>query len=69
MILLGDLFEFISMNQNVIVLSLNGDTLDIYDGKNSIDEGYNDVPVVEIFAISKNEISIMVDIFMDTFTD
>ena len=43
-----DLLSVTNENVNVVLFSLNNKVLDIYDGKNSIDNIYNDYEVIEI---------------------
>ena len=42
-----DLLSVTNENTNVVLFSLNNKVLDIYDGKNSIDNIYNDYEVIE----------------------
>ena len=55
-----DLLSVTNENTNVILFSLNNKVLDIYDGKNSIDDIYNDYEVIEINH-TRNDIEIVID--------
>ena len=55
-----DLLSVTNENTNVILFSLNNKVLDIYDGKNSIDNFYNDYEVIEINH-TRNDLEIIID--------
>ena len=55
-----DLLSVTNENTNVVLFSSNNKVLDIYDGKNSIDNIYNDYKVIEINHTS-NDLEIVID--------
>ena len=55
-----DLLSVTNENTNVVLFSLNNKVLDIYDGKNSIDNIYNDYEVIEINH-TRNDLEIIID--------
>ena len=55
-----DLLSVTNENTNVVLFSLNNEVLDIYDGKNSIDNFYNDYEVIEINH-TRNDLEIIID--------
>lgn len=55
-----DLLSVTNENTNVVLFSLNNKVLDIYDGKNSIDNIYNDYEVIEINH-TRNDLEIVID--------
>ena len=55
-----DLLSVTNENVNVVLFSLNNKVLDIYDGKNSIDNFYNDYEVIEINH-TRNDLEIIID--------
>ena len=55
-----DLVSVTNENINVVLFSLNNKVLDIYDGKNSIDNIYNDYEVIEINH-TKHDLEIVID--------
>ena len=55
-----DLLSVTNENTNVVLFSLNNKVLDIYDGKNSIDNFYNDYEVIEINH-TRNNLEIIID--------
>ena len=55
-----DLLSVTNENTNVVLFSLNNKVLDIYDGKNSIDNFYNDYEVIEINH-TRNDLEIIID--------
>ena len=55
-----DLLSVTNGNVNVVLFSLNNKVLDIYDGKNSIDNFYNDYEVIEINH-TRNDLEIIID--------
>ena len=57
---LVDLLSVTNENVNVVLFSLNNKVLDIYDGKNSIDDIYNDYEVIEINH-TRNDLEIVID--------
>lgn len=60
--LLEDLFDVVNENMTVIIVdSLTQTELCRYDGKNSIDEQYNECSVMDIVATSENELTIDID--------
>ena len=56
---LVELLSVTNENTNVVLFSLNNKVLDIYDGKNSIDNIYNDYDVIEINH-TRNDIEIVI---------
>lgn len=61
--LLEELLELVNENANVeIYNAANQDLLSCYDGKDSIDERYNDYEVTDVFGTDKaNTICIEID--------
>ena len=57
---LVDLLSVTNENVNIVLFSLNNKVLDIYDGKNSIDNFYNDYEVIEINH-TRNDLEIIID--------
>ena len=57
---LVDLLSVTNENTNIVLFSLNNKVLDIYDGKNSIDNFYNDYEVIEINH-TRNDLEIIID--------
>ena len=55
-----DLLSVTNENTNVILFNLNNKVLDIYDGKNSINNIYNDYEVIEINH-TRNDLEIVID--------
>ena len=55
-----DLLSVTNENVNVVLFSLNNKVLDIYDGKNSIDNIYNDYEVIEINH-TRNDLEIIIN--------
>ena len=55
-----DLLSVTNENVNVVLFSLNNKVLDIYDGKNSIDNFYNDYEVIEINH-TRNDLEVVID--------
>ena len=55
-----ELLSVTNENTNVVLFSLNNEVLDIYDGKNSIDNFYNDYEVIEINH-TRNDLEIIID--------
>ena len=55
-----DLLSVTNENTNVVLFSLNNKVLDIYDGKNSIDNIYNDYEVIEI-KHTRNDLEVVID--------
>ena len=55
-----DLLSVTNENTNIVLFSLNNKVLDIYDGKNSIDNFYNDYEVIEINH-TRNDLEIIID--------
>ena len=55
-----DLLSVTNENTNVVLFSSNNKVLDIYDGKNSIDNIYNDYGVIEINH-TRNDLEIVID--------
>ena len=55
-----DLLSITNENVNVVLFSSNNKVLDIYDGKNSIDDIYNDYEVIEINH-TRNDLEIIID--------
>ena len=55
-----DLLSVTNENTNVDLFSSNNKVLDIYDGKNSIDNIYNDYEVIEINH-TRNDLEIVID--------
>ena len=55
-----DLLSVTNENTNVVLFSSNNKVLDIYDGKNSIDNIYNDYEVIEINH-TRNDLEIVID--------
>ena len=55
-----DLLSVTNENANIVLFSLNNKVLDIYDGKNSIDNFYNDYEVIEINH-TRNDLEIIID--------
>ena len=57
---LVELLSVTNENTNIVLFSLNNKVLDIYDGKNSIDNFYNDYEVIEINH-TRNDLEIIID--------
>ena len=57
---LVDLLSVTNENTNIVLFSLNNEVLDIYDGKNSIDDIYNDYEVIEINH-TRNDLEVVID--------
>ena len=57
---LSDLLSVTNENVNVVLFSSNNKVLDVYDGKNSIDNIYNDYEVIEINH-TRNDLEIVID--------
>ena len=55
-----DLLSVTNENVNVILFSSNNKVLDVYDGKNSIDNIYNDYEVIEINH-TRNDLEVVID--------
>ena len=55
-----DLLSVTNENTNIVLYDLNNKVLDIYDGKNSIDNIYNDYEVIEINH-TRNDLEIIID--------
>ena len=55
-----DLLSVTNENVNVVLFDLNNKVLDVYDGKNSIDNIYNNYEVIEINH-TRNDIEIVID--------
>ena len=55
-----DLLSVTNENVNVVLFDLNNKVLDFYDGKNSIDNIYNDYDVIEINH-TRNDLEIIID--------
>ena len=55
-----DLLSVTNENTNVVLFSSNNKVLDIYDGKNSIDNIYNDYEVIEINH-TRNDLEIVIN--------
>ena len=55
-----DLLSVTNENTNIVLFSLNNKVLDIYDGKNSVDNFYNDYEVIEINH-TRNDLEIIID--------
>ena len=55
-----DLLSVTNENINVVLFDLNNKVLDIYDGKNSINDIYNDYEVIEINH-TRNDLEIVID--------
>ena len=55
-----DLLSVTNENVNVILFSLNNKVLGIYDGKNSIDNIYNNYDIIEINH-TRNDLEIVID--------
>ena len=58
--ILSDLLSITNENTNVVLFSLNNKVLGIYDGKNSIDNIYNNYEVIEINN-TRNDLEIVID--------
>ena len=58
-----DLLSVTNENTNIVLFDLNNVVLDIYDGKNSINDIYNNYEVIEI-KHTRNDIEIVID-FID----
>ena len=57
---LVDLLSVTNENTNVVLFSSNNKVLDVYDGKNSIDNIYNNYEVIEINH-TRNDLEIVID--------
>lgn len=57
---LVELLSVTNENTNIVLYDLNNKVLDIYDGKNSIDNIYNDYEVIEINH-TRNDLEIVID--------
>ena len=55
-----DVLSVTNENTNIVLFSLNNKVLDIYDGKNSINNIYNNYKVIEI-KHTRNDIEIVID--------
>ena len=55
-----DLLSVTNENTNVVLFSSNNKVLDVYDGKNSIDNIYNDYDIIEINH-TRNDLEIVID--------
>lgn len=55
-----ELLSVTNENTNIVLYDLNNKVLDIYDGKNSIDNIYNDYEVIEINH-TRNDLEIVID--------
>lgn len=55
-----DLLSVTNENSNLVLFSLNNKVLDIYDGKNSIDDIYNDYEVIQI-KHTRSDLEIVID--------
>lgn len=55
-----DLLSVLNENNNVVLFDLNNKVLDIYDGKNSINDIYNDYEVIGINH-TRNDIEVVID--------
>ena len=55
-----DLLSITNENTNVVLFSLNNKVLDVYDGKNSIDNIYNNYDIIEINH-TRNDLEIVID--------
>lgn len=55
-----DLLSVTNENSNLVLFGLNGKVIDIYDGKNSIDNIYNDYEVIEI-KHTRNDLEVVID--------
>ena len=55
-----DLLSITNENVNVVLFSSNNKVLDVYDGKNSIDNIYNDYDIIEINH-TRNDLEIVID--------
>ena len=55
-----DLLSVTNENVNVVLFDLNNKVLDVYDGKNSIDNIYNDYDIIEINH-TRNDLEIVID--------
>ena len=56
---LVDLLSVTNENTNIVLFDLNNKVLDIYDGKNSIDDIYNDYEVIDI-KHTRNDIEVAI---------
>ena len=57
---LTDLLSVTNENVNIVLFDLNNKVLDIYDGKNSIDNFYDDYEVIEINH-TRNDLEVVID--------
>ena len=55
-----DLLSVTNESTNIVLFDLNNKTLDVYDGKNSIDNIYNDYDVIEI-KHTRSDLEIVID--------
>ena len=55
-----DLLSVTNENVNIVLFDLNNKVLDIYDGKNSIDNFYDDYEVIEINH-TRNDLEVVID--------
>ena len=55
-----DLLSITNENVNIVLFSSNNKVLDVYDGKNSIDNIYNDYDIIEINH-TRNDLEIVID--------
>lgn len=55
-----DLLSVLNENNNIVLFDLNNKVLDIYDGKNSIDNIYNDYEVIQMNH-TKSDLEIVID--------
>lgn len=60
---LVELLSILNENTNVVLFDMNNVVLDIYDGKNSINDIYNNYEVIEINH-TRNDLEIVID-FID----
>ena len=63
-----DLLSVTNENVNVVLFSLNNKVLDIYDGKNSINNIYNDYEVIEINH-TRNDLEIVINFELEEKED
>ena len=58
--MLIDFLQTIADNYNVVIVDTAENVVSVYDGKDSIDEKYNEMDVLRIDIIGKNTFQIMV---------
>lgn len=58
--MLIDFLQTIADNYNVVIVDTMENVVSVYDGKDSIDEKYNNMDVLRIDIIGKNTFQIMV---------